>query len=61
MENTSRKKLRLKSKKKAMTDNQIKRFIMFYERLTKNMAKDYKKNDFVVIIDKSHKIKSIRF
>ena len=43
---------RLKSKKKAMTDNQVKRFIMFYERLTKNMAKDHKNYDAVVIIDK---------
>ena len=44
-----------------MTVNQVKRFIMFYERLTKNMAKDHKNYDAVVIIDKSHKIKSIRF
>ena len=55
------KKLRLKSKKKAMTDKQIKRFIMFYERLTKNMTKEYKKNDTVIFIDESHKIKSIKF
>ena len=55
------KKLRLRSKKKTMTDKQIKRFIMFYERLTKNMTKEYKKNDTVIFIDKSHKIKSIRF
>ena len=55
------KKLRLKSKKKAMTDKQIKRFIMFYERLTKNMNKEYKKNDTVIFIDESHKIKSIKF
>ena len=55
------KKLRLKSKKKTMTNKQIKRFIMFYERLTKNMTKEYKKNDTVIFIDKSHKIKSIRF
>ena len=55
------KKLRLKSKKKAMSDDQIKRFVMFYERLTKNMSKDYKKNDAIIMIDKSHKIKSIRF
>ena len=55
------KKLRLKSKKKAMTDDQIKRFVMFYERLTKNMSKDYKNNDAIIMIDKSHKIKSIRF
>ena len=55
------KKLRLKSKKKAMTDKQIKRFIMFYERITKNMIKDYSKNDAVIKIDKHHKIKSIKF
>ncbi len=55
------KKLRLKSKKKAMNNKQIRRFIMFYERITKNMAKDYKNNDAIVFIDKSHKIKSIKF
>ncbi len=55
------KKLRLKSKKKGMSDKQIKRFVMFYERVTKNMTKNYKKNDYVIIIDKSHKIKSIKF
>ena len=37
------KKLRLLSKKKVMTNDQIKRFIMFYERVTKNMVKNYKK------------------
>ena len=55
------KKLRLKSKNKAMTDNQIKRFIMFYERVTKNMMKDYKNNDAIIMIDRTHKIKSIKF
>ena len=55
------KKLRLKSKKKAMTDNQIKRFIMFYERVTKNMMKDFKNNDAILMIDRMHKIKSIKF
>ena len=44
-----------------MTDNQIKRFIMFYERVTKIWSTDYKNNDFIIIIDKSHKIKSINF
>ena len=44
-----------------MTDKQIKRFIMFYERITKNMIKDYSKNDAVIKIDKHHKIKSIKF
>ncbi len=55
------KKLRLKSKKKAMTNKQIKRFIMYYERVTKSMAKKYKKNDTIIFINKSHKIKSIKF
>ncbi len=55
------KKLKFKSKKKVMTSNEIKRFIMFYERLTKNMIKDLKKNDTVIMIDKNHKIKSIKF
>ncbi len=55
------KKLRLKSKKKTMNNNQIKRFIMFYERLTIHMAKNFKKNDVIVLIDNSHKIKSINF
>ena len=35
------KKLRLRSKKKrTMNKKQIERFIMFYERLTKNMTKE---------------------
>ena len=55
------KKLRFKTKKKGMTDNQIQRFIMFYERVTKSMAKSYKKSDVIISIDKAHKIKSIRF
>ena len=44
-----------------MSEKQIKRFVMFYERVTKNMTKNYKKNDSVIIIDKSHKIKSVKF
>ncbi|MAH89710.1 MAG: uridine kinase [Candidatus Pelagibacter sp.] len=55
------KKLKFKFKKKVMTSNEITRFIMFYERLTKNMIKDLKKNDTVIMIDKNHKIKSIKF
>ena len=55
------KKLRLNSKKKAMNNKQVKRFIMFYERVTKNMSKNHHDNDFVVILDKKHKIKSIKF
>ena len=56
------KKLRFKSKKKrTMNKKQIERFIMFYERLTKNMLKSYQDNDFIIFLDKRHKIKSIRF
>ena len=57
-----KKKLRFKSKKKGtMNKKQIERFIMFYERLTKNMLKRYQDNDFVIFLDKRHKIKSIKF
>ncbi len=55
------KKLKFKSKKKVMTNKQINRFIMFYERVTKNMARNYKKNDMIIFINKSHKIKSIKY
>ncbi len=55
------KKLRLKLKKKTMTKKQIRRFVMFYERVTKSMTKNYKTNDTVINLDKNHKIKSINY
>ena len=57
------KKLRLFSKgKKIMSNLEIKRFVMFYERLTKHMLKDLsKKADVVVKIDNQHKLKSLKF
>ncbi len=57
------KKLRLTGKgKKTMSDNQIKRFIMFYERLTKHMLKNFdNKADSIIKIDNKHRLKSIRF
>ena len=57
------KKLRIASKgKKTMSDNQIKNFIMFYERLTKHMLKNlYRKSGAVITIDKKHRLKSIKF
>ena len=57
------KKLRLFSKgKKIMSNSEIKRFVMFYERLTKHMLKDLsKKADIVVKIDNQHKLKSLKF
>jgi len=57
------KKLRITSKeKKTMSDNQIKTFIMFYERLTKHMLKTLSyKADSVIKIDTAHRLKSIQF
>ena len=56
------KKLRTISKgKKTMNSNQIKNFIMFYERLTKHMLKNFdKKANFIIKIDDKHKLKSIK-
>ena len=56
------KKLILKTKgKKTMNSDQIKNFIMFYERITKHMLKNFKKIANVVIkIDNKHRLKSIK-
>ena len=56
------KKLSINSKgKKIMNYNQVKNFIMFYERLTKHMLKNFdKKVDFVIKIDEQHRLKSIK-
>lgn len=56
------KKLRATSKgKKTMTDIEIKNFIMYYERLTRHMLKNLKgKSDFVINIDKKHRLKSMK-
>ena len=57
------KKLRITSKgNKTMTDKDIKNFIMYYERITKHMLKTLpKKADIIIRIDKSHRLKSIKF
>ena len=57
------KKLRVTSKgKKTMSNLQIKNFIMFYERITKHMIKQFgKKADCIIKIDNKHKLKSIKF
>ena len=57
------KKLRAKSKgNKTMSDEQVKNFIMYYERLTKNMLKILPdKANTVISIDKNHRLKSIKF
>ena len=57
------KKLRITSKgKKTMTNKQVKNFIMFYERITKHMLKNFsKKRNFIINLDKSHRLKSLKF
>ena len=48
--------------KKIMDHKQIKKFIMFYERITRNMLKTLNLNaNIVVKIDKKHKLKSLKF
>ncbi len=56
------KKLRISSKsKKIMTDLQIRKFVMFYERLTKHMLKTLTyKADTVIEIDTNHRLKTIK-
>ena len=56
------KKLKMKSKgKKIMNDEQIKNFIMYYERITKHMLKNFSSKARVVIkIDDKHRLKSIK-
>jgi len=50
------------SKKKIMSYNEIKRFIMFYERITLQMLKDLSKSASVVmLLKKNHEIKKVLF
>ena len=57
------KKLRVNGKgNKIMNNEQIKNFIMYYERITKHMLKTLPtKSDIMISIDKSHRLKSIKF
>ena len=57
------KKLKLSSKgKKIMNSSQIRKFIMFYERITKQMIEDLKNSASVVInLDKKHRLNGIKF
>ena len=57
-------KLRKKShsNKKIMSYNEIKRFIMFYERITLQMIKDLSKSASVVmLLKKNHEISKVLF
>jgi D-glycerate 3-kinase len=49
-------------KKKIMSSNQIKRFIMFYERITLQMTKDLSKSSSIImLLKKNHEFKKILF
>ena len=57
------KKLQLTSKgKKIMSSMQVKKFIMYYERITKQMLIDLKKKAYAVLyLDKKHRFNKIKF
>ena len=56
-------KLKLTSKsKKTMSRSKVKEFIMFYERITRQMMVDFPKiSDVTVFLDKKHRSKKIKF
>ena len=56
------KKLKAASKgKKIMNSEQVKKFIMYYERLTKHMLKNLShQSDILIKIDEKHKLKSLK-
>ena len=57
------KKLQLKSKgKKIMSSTQVRKFIMYYERITKQMLVDLTKEAYAVLyLDKKHRFNKIKF
>ena len=56
-------KMKLTTKsKKTMSKTEVKKFIMFYERLTKHMIKNYSKiSDLTIFLDKRHRSKKMIF
>ena len=56
-------KLKLTSKnKETMSKSKVREFIMYYERITKQMMKDFSKiSDLTVFLDKSHRSKKMKF
>ena len=56
------KKLQVNSAgKKVMNKDQIKKFVMFYERITKHMFNSMVKVNAVIKIDTKHRLKTIKF
>ena len=59
-ENKLKKKSRFR--KKIMSYNEIKRFIMFYQRITLQMIKDLSKSaSIIMLLKKNHEIKRVLF
>ncbi len=60
--NDQEQKLKMITKKKeTMSKKKIKEFIMYYERITKQMMKDFHKfSDITVYLDKNHRSKKIK-
>ena len=56
-------KLKLTSKnKKTMSKSKLKEFIMFYERITRHMMKDFSNiSDLTIFLDKKHRSKKMNF
>ena len=56
-------KMKLTSKnKKTMSKSQIREFIMFYERITRNMMRNFSRiSDLTVFLDGSHRSKKMKF
>ena len=56
-------KMKLTSKnKKTMSKSQIREFIMFYERITRDMMKNFSRiSDLTVFLDGSHRSKKMKF
>ena len=56
-------KLKLTSKsKKTMSKAEVREFIMFYERITRHMMKNFFKiSDLTIFLDKNHRSKKMKF
>ena len=56
-------KMKLTSKNKGtMSKSKIREFIMFYERITRQMMKDHSKiSDLTVFLDGSHRSEKMKF
>ena len=45
-----------------MSKSEIREFIMFYERITRQMMKDFKKiSDLTIFLDQNHRAKKMKY